>query len=157
MVTERLKNKNKIFFCGNGGSAADAQHLATELVVRFEANRAAIAALALTVDTSTLTAIGNDFSFEQLFARQLEALGHEGDVLIAISTSGASLNVIEAVRSANLINMNTIGLLGNTGGELKDLCDHSIIIPSSNTARIQEAHIFLGHYLCGYIEHAMNN
>lgn len=152
MVLESIKSGGTVFFCGNGGSAADAQHLATELVVRFETNRRAIAALALTVDTSALTAIGNDFSFDQLFARQLQALGRKDDVLIAISTSGNSKNVIHATEMANQLDMKTVGLLGKGGGPLKNFCDKSLIVPSDRTARIQEAHLFLGHFICGYVE-----
>ncbi len=146
-----------IMLCGNGGSAADSQHLAAELVVRLRSSveRRAIGALALTVDTSILTAGGNDYGFEQVFARQVEAYGREGDVLIAISTSGNSENVIAAVEQANADDMHTIGLLGGDGGELKDLVDDYVLVPSSVTARIQEAHILIGHIWCEMIEDAV--
>lgn len=146
-----------IMLCGNGGSAADSQHLAAELVVRLRSSveRRAIGALALTVDTSILTAGGNDYGFEQVFARQVEAYGREGDVLIAISTSGNSENVIAAVEQANDDDMHTIGLLGGDGGELKDLVDDYVLVPSSVTARIQEAHILIGHIWCEMIEDAV--
>ncbi|MGA0046337.1 MAG: D-sedoheptulose-7-phosphate isomerase, partial [Candidatus Kapaibacteriota bacterium] len=146
-----------IMLCGNGGSAADSQHLAAELVVRLRSSvdRRAIGALALTVDTSILTAGGNDYGFEHVFARQVEAYGREGDVLIAISTSGNSENVIAAVEQANADDMHTIGLLGGDGGELKDLVDDYVLVPSSVTARIQEAHILIGHIWCEMIEDAV--
>lgn len=152
LVLNSLVNGGKILFCGNGGSAADSQHLAAEFLVRFEVNREPISAMALTVDTSTLTATGNDFSFNKLFDRQIKALGREGDVLIAISTSGNSKNILSAVQTANKLKLKTVGFLGNDGGRLKNLCHQSLIIPSNKTARIQEAHIFLGHFICGYIE-----
>lgn len=146
-----------IMLCGNGGSAADSQHLAAELVVRLRSSvdRRAIGALALTVDTSILTAGGNDYGFEHVFARQVEAYGREGDVLIAISTSGNSENVIAAVEQANADDMHTVGLLGGDGGELKDLVDDYVLVPSSVTARIQEAHILIGHIWCEMIEDAV--
>ena len=146
-----------IMLCGNGGSAADSQHLAAELVVRLRSSvdRRAIGALALTVDTSILTAGGNDYGFEHVFARQVEAYGREGDVLIAISTSGNSENVIAAVEQANADDMHTIGLIGGDGGELKDLVDDYVLVPSSVTARIQEAHILIGHIWCEMIEDAV--
>jgi D-sedoheptulose 7-phosphate isomerase len=146
-----------IMLCGNGGSAADSQHLAAELVVRLRSSvdRRAIGALALTVDTSILTAGGNDYGFEHVFARQVEAYGREGDVLIAISTSGNSENVMAAVEQANADDMHTIGLLGGDGGELKDLVDDYVLVPSSVTARIQEAHILIGHIWCEMIEDAV--
>ncbi len=146
-----------IMLCGNGGSAADSQHLAAELVVRLRSSvdRRAIGALALTVDTSILTAGGNDYGFEHVFARQVEAYGREGDVLIAISTSGNSENVIAAVEQAKADDMHTIGLLGGDGGELKDLVDDYVLVPSSVTARIQEAHILIGHIWCEMIEDAV--
>lgn len=141
-----------IFWIGNGGSAADSQHLAAELVERFELERAGIRSIALTTDTSALTAIGNDRGFERIFARQLEALGRPGDLLIAISTSGNSPNILAAVRSARDLGVNTVGLSGRDGGKLKDLVDTCLIVPSNNTARIQEAHILAGHILCDLAE-----
>lgn len=150
-----LKNGGKILFFGNGGSAADAQHLATELVVRFRKNRPSLAAIALTTDTSALTAIGNDFGFEDLFSRQVEGLGRKGDVVIGISTSGNSPNVLKALKLAREMGLVTVGFGGGTGGKLADVSDISLIVPSPVTARIQECHILLGHMLCGAIEAEM--
>jgi D-sedoheptulose 7-phosphate isomerase len=147
-----LRGGGKLLFFGNGGSAADAQHLATELTVRYTANRAAIAALALTTDTSTLTAAGNDLGFERVFARQIEALGRPGDVAIAISTSGKSPNIIAALKQAKAMQLVTAALSGKGGGDLKGLTDHLLVVPSDTTARIQEMHITLGQMLCGAIE-----
>lgn len=144
----------KILLCGNGGSAADAQHIAAELVGRFSHARRGLPAIALTTDSSALTAIGNDFGFEQVFARQVEALAREGDVLIGISTSGNSRNVIEAVKVARNMGVTTIGLLGGGGGVLKDLVDHVLIVPSHDTPRIQECHILIGHIWCAMIDEA---
>ncbi len=149
---DAIKSGNKIMFFGNGGSAADAQHLATELTVRFINDRAPIAAIALTTDTSTLTAAGNDMGFGQIFARQITAIGQKGDVAIAISTSGNSANIINALNTAREKNITTIGLSGKDGGKMPNLCDHMIIIPSNTTARIQEMHILIGHMLCGALE-----
>ncbi len=148
-----------IMLCGNGGSAADSQHIAAELVVRLRSSveRRAIGAMALTVDSSILTAGGNDYGFENVFARQVEAYGREGDVLIAISTSGNSENVIAAVEQANEDEIHTIGLLGGDGGELKDLVDDFVLVPSDITARIQECHILIGHLWCEMIEEAVVN
>jgi D-sedoheptulose 7-phosphate isomerase len=147
-----LRSGGKLMFFGNGGSAADAQHLATELTVRYKRNRAAIAAIALTTDTSALTAAGNDLGFEQIFARQIEALAKPDDVVIAISTSGKSPNIVAALRQANSMDLVTAGLSGNDGGDMKGLCDHLLLVPSNTTARIQEMHITLGHILCGALE-----
>jgi D-sedoheptulose 7-phosphate isomerase len=154
-LIEAVKNKKKILFCGNGGSAADCQHLATELMIRLshDIKRPAIAAIALTTDSSNLTAGGNDLGFKNVFARGVEGLGNEGDILIGISTSGNSENIILAVDKAREKGMRTIGLLGkNNGGKLKEICDHSIIIPSENTQRVQEGHITVGHILCEIVE-----
>ena len=150
----RLKAGNKILICGNGGSAADAQHIAAELVVRLKStfDRPAIPAIALTVNTSVLTAGANDYGFETIFSRQIEALANPGDVLIAISTSGNSKNIIMAVEQAKLKGIASIGFLGNEGGKMKDLVDYSLIVPSDNTAYIQESHISIGHILCDIIE-----
>lgn len=147
-----LKNGNKLLFAGNGGSAADAQHIVTEFVCRFELERIALPAIALTTDTSLLTAIGNDFGFERLFARQLEGLAQKGDVFIGISTSGNSQNVLEAIKYAPQKGIKTIALLGKDGGKMKGLAEQSIIIPSNRTARIQEMHILVGHLICEYVE-----
>jgi D-sedoheptulose 7-phosphate isomerase len=147
-----LKAGGKLMFFGNGGSAADAQHLATELSVRYVGNRAAIAAIALTTDSSALTAIGNDLGFERLFSRQIEALGRPGDVAIGISTSGRSANVKLALRQASDMGMKAAALTGASGGELAGLADPLLMVPSSTTARIQEMHILLGQMLCGAVE-----
>lgn len=155
LCTQAIQNNKKIIFCGNGGSAADAQHLATELTIRYKQNRDPIAALAITTDTSTLTAAGNDLGFDQIFARQLAALGQDGDVLIGISTSGNSANVIEAFKQAKTMNIPTILFTGLTGGKLVDHADHALKIPSTTTARIQEMHITLGQMLCGALEHKL--
>lgn len=150
--TTALRRDGKLLFFGNGGSAADAQHLATELTVRYKSDRKAIAALALTTDTSALTAIGNDFGFEHLFARQIEAVGHPGDVAIAITTSGRSPNILLALRQARSMGLVAAALAGKGGGELPGLADPLLVVPSQTTARIQEMHIALGQMLCGAIE-----
>jgi D-sedoheptulose 7-phosphate isomerase len=147
-----LRGGGKLMFFGNGGSAADAQHLATELSVRYRASRAAIAAIALTTDTSVLTAAGNDLGFERIFARQIEALGKAGDVAIAISTSGRSPNVIAGLQQARAMKLVTAAFGGKDGGSLQSLADHLLVVPSDTTARIQEMHITLGQMLCGAIE-----
>lgn len=147
-----LKNGGKLMFFGNGGSASDAQHLATELTVRYKTNRPAIAAIALTTDTSALTAIGNDFGFDELFSRQVEALGRRGDVAIGITTSGKSPNVIKALRQAQQMGIVPAALGGKGGGDLHGVADPLLIVPSATTARIQEMHIMLGQMLCGAIE-----
>jgi len=142
----------KLMFFGNGGSAADAQHLATELTVRYKRDRAAIAAIALTTDTSALTAAGNDLGFDRIFARQIEALGRPGDVAIAISTSGKSANVITALRQAKAMRLTTAAFGGKGGGDMAGLADHLLLVPSDTTARIQEMHITLGQMFCGALE-----
>jgi D-sedoheptulose 7-phosphate isomerase len=147
-----LNAGGKILFCGNGGSAADSQHLAAELTGRFIHDRRPLAAIALSTDSSALTCISNDYSFDEVFARQLVGLGRAGDVLIGISTSGNSRNVIRAVEEAQKLGIQTIGLLGRDGGQLSSLCDHSIVVNSDVTARIQECHILIGHTICGLIE-----
>lgn len=149
-----IKDEGKILLCGNGGSAADAQHMAAELVIRLKSssNRPAIAAQALTVDTSILTAGANDFGFDYVFSRQIEALGKHGDTLIALSTSGKSSNVIEAVNMAHEKGLYVIGMLGGNGGNLKKIVDLPIIVPSNSTARIQENHILISHILCEILE-----
>ena len=150
--TSSLRVGGKIMLFGNGGSAADAQHLATELTIRYKADRPAIAAIALTTDTSALTAAGNDLGFEQVFARQVAALGKAGDVAIGISTSGKSPNVLAALRLAREMRIVTAALSGKKGGDLAGICDHLLVVPSDTTARIQEMHILLGQMLCGAIE-----
>ena len=147
-----IKNRKKIIFFGNGGSASDAQHLATELTVRFNKNRKALPGLALTTDTSALTAIGNDFSFKYIFSRQIEALGQSGDICIGITTSGDSQNLIEAVKIANQKKLITFCFSGNNGGKIKKFVKFPIIIPSKNTALLQVAEIFLGQIYCNIIE-----
>ncbi len=153
--TKALRNGNKIMFCGNGGSAADSQHLAAELVGRLNFDRPPLAAIALTVDTSALTAIGNDYGFENIFSRQIEALGKSGDILIAISTSGNSANIIKAIETAVKYNITVIGKSGGNGGKMADICDLLYISPSMNTQKIQEYHMSLGHEYCGLIEEKM--
>ncbi|MBU1121185.1 MAG: SIS domain-containing protein [Candidatus Omnitrophota bacterium] len=155
LFIERLKTKGKIFFVGNGGSAADAQHLAAELVVRFKKNRAPIAALALTTDTSVMTAAANDFSFDEIFSRQVEALANKQDVVVAISTSGNSENIIRAVKKAKDLGIVTVGFLGKDGGKLKSIVDVSLLIPSFDTGSIQEMHILAGHIICEIVESVM--
>ena len=142
----------KTLLAGNGGSAADAQHIAAELVGRYGFDRAAIASLALTTDTSNLTAIGNDYGYVKVFSRQLEAMAQEGDLFIGISTSGNSLNVINAFKSAKAKGVTTVALVGRDGGEMAKLADISLIVPSNETPRIQESHILIGHILCDIIE-----
>jgi D-sedoheptulose 7-phosphate isomerase len=149
---DSIRAGGKILLFGNGGSAGDAQHLATELTIRYKQNRAPIAALALTTDSSALTAAGNDLGFEQIFARQIAALGKAGDVAIAISTAGKSPNVIAALRQARAMRLVTAALGGKGGGELAGLADHLLLVPSDTTARIQEMHITLGQMLCGALE-----
>lgn len=155
-IINAFNNKKKILLCGNGGSAADAQHIATELVIRMnKSDRPALAALALTTDSSMLTAGGNDIGFENIFARQIEALGESGDVLIAITTSGKSENVNRAIATARKRGLKVIGFLGKDGGASRDLVDIPIIIPSNDTQRIQEGHTTVAHIICGIIENEM--
>lgn len=149
-----LKAGGKILLCGNGGSAADAQHIAAELTGRYKTERSALAGIALTTDTSALTAIGNDYGYEFVFSRQLEALGREGDLLIAISTSGNSGNVVKALELARKIGIKTIGLSGRTGGAMNELCELNLVVPSNDTPRIQEMHIMIGHIICQAIDDA---
>ena len=155
MILEALLNGNKVMFCGNGGSAADAQHLAAELIGRYRKNRNPIAGIALTTDTSSLTAIGNDFSFSDIFSRQVEALGKEGDILYSISTSGNSENVINAIRIAKKLNIKTIGITGRDGGKITSLCDIVINTPAKRPDRIQEMHIAVGQIICEIIENRL--
>jgi D-sedoheptulose 7-phosphate isomerase len=154
LIVKTYQNKKKVLLCGNGGSAADCQHIATELMIRLNhnINRPALPAIALTTDTSNLTAGGNDIGFENVFARNVEGLGNAGDLLLAISTSGNSPNVIKAAETAHKKNMNVIGLLGGNGGSLKTLVDVAIVIPSSNVQRIQEGHITVAHIICELVE-----
>lgn len=147
-----IRGGGKLLFFGNGGSAADAQHLATELTIRYKADRAAIAAIALTTDTSALTAAGNDLGFEHIFARQIEALGKRGDVAIGITTSGRSPNVIKALEKARTMGLATVAFTGGTGGDSARAADYVLLVPSTVTARIQEMHITLGQMLCAALE-----
>ena len=151
-IIKAFKDGNKLLLCGNGGSASDAQHIAAELSGRFIKDRKPLYAEALHVNSSYMTAVSNDYGFASTYSRMLEAIGKKGDVLIALSTSGNSENVVNAVKMANSLDMISIGMSGNKGGKIKDLCQHNIIIPSSNTARIQEAHIIVGHIFCQIIE-----
>lgn len=151
-AAETIRGGGKILFFGNGGSAADSQHLATELTVRYKKDRAPIAAIALTTDTSALSAIGNDFGFEHLFSRQVAALGRAGDLAIGISTSGNSGNVIKALEECRKMGIKTVGFTGETGGKMPALCDILLNVPCKTTARIQEMHIMLGQMLCGALE-----
>jgi D-sedoheptulose 7-phosphate isomerase len=151
-MIEAVTAGNKLLICGNGGSAADAQHFAAELTGRFEKERRGLPGIALTTDTSALTAIGNDYGFERVFSRQVEALGREGDLLLAISTSGNSPNVLAAIESAQRLGMGVVGLTGGDGGKMNGLCDHLVAIPSHRTARIQEMHISIIHIWCELID-----
>ena len=146
------KTDKKTILAGNGGSAADAQHIAAELVGRYGFDRPSIPSLALTTDTSNLTAIGNDYGYDQVFSRQLEGMGQEGDIFIGISTSGNSINIIKAFESAKKKNIMTVALTGRDGGEMAKMADISLIVPSDSTPRIQESHILIGHILCDIIE-----
>lgn len=152
LVLHALDAGHKLLFCGNGGSAADAQHLATEYVVRFRTDRRALPAIALTTDTSLLTAASNDLGFEQVFARQIRALAGAGDVLFLHSTSGESPNLLEAARAARELKVHTIGLLARGGGALKELVDHAVVVPTENGAHAQELHLAIGHAICGIVE-----
>lgn len=153
VLIKALKQGNKIFLFGNGGSAADSQHIAAELVSRFRRERKGLPAIALTTDTSILTAIGNDYSFDHVFARQIEALGEPGDVAIGISTSGNSPNVIKAIKTAKQMEMVTIGLTGESGGQLQDCVDFCFRAPTASTPHIQEVHITVAHAICDIVEH----
>ena len=151
-----INNNHKIIFLGNGGSASDAQHLATELTCKFKKKRRALPAIALTTDTSALTAIGNDYGFQHVFKREIEALANPNDVVIGISTSGNSGNVLDALKLANKLNCRTLGLSGRDGGEMNSVCEINIVIPAKDTPRIQEMHIFVGHTLCHLIEQKLS-
>jgi D-sedoheptulose 7-phosphate isomerase len=154
LIVKSFRSKNKLLLCGNGGSAADCQHIAAEFMVRlsYHIKRPALPAIALTTDTSNLTASGNDIGFENGFARSIEGLGNDGDILIVISTSGNSPNVIKAAEAAKQKGIKVIGLLGGSGGKLKSMVDISVLIPSSNVQRIQEGHITVGHIICELVE-----
>jgi D-sedoheptulose 7-phosphate isomerase len=150
-----IKHDGKILLAGNGGSAADAQHIAGEFVSRFAFDRPGLAAIALTTDTSILTAIGNDYGYTRLFSRQVQALGNRGDVLIVYSTSGKSPNILHALEEARTKGLVCVGLTGNRGGPMRDLCDYLLEVPSADTPKIQEGHLVIGHILCGLVENAM--
>ena len=150
-----FKDDKKILFCGNGGSASDAQHIAAELSGRFYTNRPPLYAEALHVNSSYMTAVANDFGYDETYARMLEACGREGDILVGISTSGNSLNVVKALKKANELGLTTIGFTGSRGGEMNSICDIMIKVPSDDTPRIQEAHILVGHIICQLIEEEM--
>lgn len=152
MVVACFRAGNKLMLCGNGGSAADSQHIAAEFVNKFYMPRPALPALALTTDTSNLTSIGNDSSYDEVFSRQIEALAKKGDVLIGITTSGNSPNILKAFAAAKKAGVKTIGLLGRDGGPAASACDHAIIVPDKTTSRIQEVHITVGHILCGIVD-----
>lgn len=151
-IKQALANGHKVLFCGNGGSAADSQHLAAEFVGRFQKERQGLPAIALTVDTSILTAVGNDYGFDRVFVRQVEALGQAGDVLVGISTSGNSPNVVQAVELAKDKGMYCVGMTAAGGGKLAELCDECIAVPAQVTARAQEMHILIGHILCELVD-----
>ncbi|HEX4949882.1 MAG TPA: D-sedoheptulose 7-phosphate isomerase [Blastocatellia bacterium] len=151
-LVEAMRNGQTLFLFGNGGSAGDAQHIAAELVGRFTKERRALPAVALTTNTSALTALGNDYEYAIVFSRQLEAFGKPGDIAIGISTSGNSPNVLHGLETAKTLGMVTVGLTGETGGKTKDAADHCICVPSRDTARIQESHILIGHILCEIVE-----
>lgn len=152
LAIQTLKNGNKILICGNGGSAADAQHIAAELTGRYKRERRGLSAIALTTDTSALTAIGNDYGYDFVFSRQFEALAQKGDLLWGISTSGNSTNVLNALKLAKKMECNTLGFSGRNGGEMKEWCDILLISPSEDTPRIQEMHILMAHIICDLIE-----
>ena len=152
---DSLRAGGKVLFAGNGGSAADAQHMAGEFVSRFMYDRPGLAAVALTTDTSTLTAIGNDYGFEKLFERQVQALGRRGDVLVVYSTSGSSPNILRALEAARSAGVVTVGYTGNRGGPMVALSDILLAVPSAETPRVQEGHLVLGHVMCGLVERAM--
>ena len=154
LCIDSLKNGGKILIFGNGGSAADAQHIAAELVGRYKVERKGLAAIALTTDTSALTSIGNDYGYEHVFARQIEALANKNDVVIGISTGGSSKNVISALILANELGCKTIGFSGRNGGEMNNICDINLVIPAQDTPRIQEMHIVIGHTICHLIDQA---
>lgn len=152
VVKEALAKGNKVLFCGNGGSAADSQHLAAEFVGRFQKERAGLPAIALTVDTSILTAVGNDYGFDNIFVRQVEALANKGDVIVGISTSGNSPNVVQALELAKAKGVYCVGMTAAGGGKMADLCHECIAVPAKITARAQEMHILIGHILCELVD-----
>ena len=152
LVVETLKNGNKILLCGNGGSAADAQHIAAELVGRYKSDRRGLPAIALTTDTSILTSVGNDYGYEKIFDRQVEALANKGDLIIGISTSGNSKNIVNVLKLGRELDCKTLGFSGYKGGIMNVFCDINLIVPSNNTPRIQEMHILFGHIICQIVD-----
>lgn len=156
LIVGALQEGNKVLICGNGGSAADAQHFSAELTGRYKTERRGLPSIALTTDTSALTAIGNDYGFDKIFSRQVEALGSSGDVVIGISTSGNSKNVIEALNSAKKLGCKTMGLTGRDGGEMNSICDINVVVPSEDTPRIQEMHILFIHTICQIVDDNFN-
>ncbi|GAB5450508.1 MAG: D-sedoheptulose 7-phosphate isomerase [Halioglobus sp.] len=152
LLIDRYEQGHKLLIAGNGGSAADAQHIAAEFVSRFNFDRPGLPALALTTDTSILTAVGNDYGYDQLFRRQVEANALPGDVFLGISTSGNSANILEALAACKAAGITSIGMTGRSGGKMRELCDHCLCVPSDDTPRIQEAHIVIGHTLCAMVE-----
>jgi D-sedoheptulose 7-phosphate isomerase len=157
LIVETLAAGNKVLLCGNGGSAADAQHIAAELVGRYEKQRSSFPAIALTTDTSALTALSNDYGYDQVFARQIQGLASPGDLLIAISTSGKSQNIINAVEQARLMKCKTLALTGCSGDPVASNCDLAVIVPSERTSRVQEAHITIGHLWCEMVDKLLSN
>jgi len=157
MCIKTLKHGNKILLCGNGGSAADAQHIAAELTGRYKTERKGLAGIALTTDTSALTAIGNDYGYEYIFSRQIEAIAQKDDLIIGISTSGNSENILQAFNTAKELDCRTIGFSGKGGGKMNDYCDFNMVVPSDNTPRIQEMHILIGHIICQLIDNAFED
>ena len=156
LCADAMENGNKLLFCGNGGSAADSQHLAAEFVGRYQLERGGLPAIALTTDTSILTAVGNDYGFDSIFSRQVEALGQKGDVLFGISTSGGSENVYRAILKAKEKGLTVIGMTGRSGGKIKDVSDICLNVPVQTTARVQEAHILIGHIICELLDDMQN-
>jgi D-sedoheptulose 7-phosphate isomerase len=152
LIVNAFRNGNRVYFCGNGGSAADAQHLAAEFSGRFYTDRKALPAEALHCNTSYLTAVGNDYGFDEIYSRLIDGIGEKGDVLVGLSTSGNSPNILKALKTAKKKEMITIGFTGKSGGEMRTLCDHLINIPSTDTPRIQESHIMVGHIICQLVE-----
>jgi len=152
LVIDTLKKGNKIIICGNGGSAADAQHIAAELTGRYKCERKGLPAIAITTDTSALTAIGNDYGYDRVFDRQVESLANKGDLIIGISTSGNSKNIINAISKAKKLECNSLGFSGKGGGDMNSVCDINLVIPSDNTPRIQEMHILIGHIICQLVD-----
>ena len=154
-IIKCYKGGHTLLLCGNGGSAGDAQHIAGEMVARFRIERKALSAIAFNTNSSVVTAIGNDYEYNKIFERQVEAFGHEGDVLIAISTSGGSESVVRAINKAKEMNIKTVSLLGKDGGACKSISDYAIVVPSDDTPRIQESHIMVGHIICDIVERSL--